>query len=56
VTDTKLYLGKGVLDASGTYYYYFDTVYPGDYYYKVESVYADNGISALSAEVGGRAY
>lgn len=56
VTGTKTYLGKGVLDASGTYYYYFDTVYPGTYYYQVESVYADNGISALSAEIGGRAY
>ena len=56
VTGTKLYLGKGVLDKSGTYYYYFDTVYPGTYYYQVESVYADNGISALSAEIGGRAY
>jgi len=55
-TGTKIYLGKGVLEASGTYYYYFDTVYPGTYYYKVESIYADNGISALSAEIGGHAY
>jgi len=55
-TGTKTYLGKGILEASGTYYYYFDTVYPGNYYYKVESVYADNGISALSVEVGGHAF
>lgn len=55
-TGTKIFLGKGVLDSSGTYFYYFDSVYPGTYYYKVESVYADNGISVLSAEVAGYAY
>ena len=54
-TGTKYYLGKGVLDASGTYYFYFDNV-SGTYYYQVESVYADNGISALSAKVVGSAY
>lgn len=54
---TKKYLGEGVLDASGKYYYYYDTPpMPGTYFYKVESVYADNGISALSTEVDGRAY
>jgi len=56
MSGTKIYLGKGVLDASGAYYYYVDTVYPGTFYYKVESIYADNGISPLSTEVGGRAY
>jgi hypothetical protein len=54
---TITYLGKGFLDASGTYYYYFDNVpYSGTYYYRVESIYPDGGISALSAEVGGYAY
>ena len=54
--NSYIYLGKGSLGGSGTYYFYRDIPIAGTYYYRVESVFPDGGTSALSAEVMGHAY
>jgi hypothetical protein len=48
----KIYLGQGTL-VSGTYYYYSDFPVYGEFFYQVESVFSDGGVSPLSAEARG---